>query len=527
MQNHKKMGRILSIVLCMAMLLSLFSVQVFADKATFAPPTAAMSVDSKIITAAAHSQGYITPEVLGINNTTSRATELPAGFSKNAEATTGTFTLNSAQRMAVLGVFGSDINEAANPYLYNYFYNCYATEKDQELAPFGTYTLSKDIGGGPNGAAISGGYDQNGQTVPASLYLRPDILIGIAPAKMADGKTIAYNDKINELPENNDTDPDNDYEPYQIDYVMVHVYSFLQTLYELSDTIDEIKADTGKTTRYGNPQIISGDVEKYVKGLESYVLKQLKKDGTKPLTVAVVDTSYTKKLRDSGSLQDGQYVVNTKDCSTQATTGYSRVGEFAADTTTNIVDAIGGLELHKDDEANGFANNYYIVTADQIADYADVVLFCDVLSSIPENSGNNAVTQFRQDLASNVSKGKDVDGIEMMTVAFDCVGSIGANSVENLLGMAYYTAYLYPQYLNQFDVAAYWYQNFYHISDLTKLKQVMATNFSDSSVQSAYAKQYSPSVPDYSKEAVEKKLSEFKAKADILSNWSSVDYSKL
>ena len=94
----------------------------------------------------------------------------------------------------------------------------------------------------------------------------------------------------------------------------------------------------------------------------------------------------------------------------------------------------------------------------------------------------------------------------MLTVAFDCVGSIGANSVENLLGMAYYTAYLYPQYLNQFDVAAYWYQHFYHVSDLSALKSVMATNFADSSIPTGYEKQYSPSIPDYNSDEVEAKI---------------------
>ena len=509
-KTTRRLGsRLFAVLLSLAMITSLFAMHGSAAKANFAAPTKSMKIDKSQITVAAHSQGYITPEVLGLTNTTSRSMELPA----NDDGTVG-MAYDKAQQMAVLGVFGSDINKNPNPFLYNYFFNTYAQATDGVTpSGFGTYTLSKDVGGGPPSAAASGGYNKYGIIVPASLYLEPDILIGISPIS-EDGKTTGYTNALNAYNEAKQVaDPAaGTYDPYQVSYEMAHVYSFLQTLYDLSDIVDEIKKnDSSKTTRYGDPQIISGDVEKYVKGLVAYTQKKLKEDNAKPLVVACVDTGYTKTLKDGGNLAAGQYVLNDKTCSTQATTAYSRVGEFVADCCTNIIDAIGGLERKSGDTTNSFANDYYVATADQIIQNADVILFCDVLSSVPENQGNSKVDEFKQDLADHATTASlrnKVNDIEMMSSTFDCVGSIGANSVENLLGMAYYTAYLYPQYLNQFDVAAYWYQNFYHVSDLDKLQSVMANNFATSSVQNAYADKYSAAKMNYSKDDVEAKIIE-------------------
>ena len=64
------------------------------------------------------------------------------------------------------------------------------------------------------------------------------------------------------------------------------------------------------------------------------------------------------------------------------------------------------------------------------------------------------------------------------------------------------------QYLNQFEVAAYWYEKFYHISDLKKLQSTMERNFATSSVQDAYATKYSAATMNYSKEDIEAKIVE-------------------
>ena len=57
--------------------------------------------------------------------------------------------------------------------------------------------------------------------------------------------------------------------------------------------------------------------------------------------------------------------------------------------------------------------------------------------------------------------------------------------------------------------------------------EVIPMNFSNGGFIWAWNEKCADKITPQIKEAVEKKLSEFKAKADILSNWSSVDYSKL
>ena len=513
--NRRPLARLMAVLMALAMVVSVVFMQAGAEKAEFAPPTKAMVVDQKNwITTAAHSQGWITPEVLGITNTTSRTQELPV----NEDGSVG-MTLENAKKHAALGVFGSDINDVPNPYHYNYFFNVYAAANGLQASPLGTYTLSQGIVGiGPAQAATTPGYSKYGTTVPGSFYLEPDILIGVGSIdNSTNPPTTGYTAALNTYNEAKlAAEPGaKAYNPYQIDYITPHVYSFLQTMYELADVVDQIKeADNTKVTRYGDPQVITSDIEKYVKGLESYVIKQMKEDNVEPLTVAVVDSGVTNTLRSSNLIQSNEYVLNDKNTSSQSTTTFSRVGEFVEDTSINLVDAIGNLDKQTTPlEANNRNYNatYYVCTADQIAELADVVLFCDVLSSVPENQGNSKVNEFKQDVVDRCTTQalkEKVKDIEVMASTFDCVGSIGANSCENLLGMAYYTAYLYPQYLNQFDVAAYWYENFYHVSDLDKLQSVMASNFATSSVQDAYADQYSAANLNYDKQAIEDKIIE-------------------
>ena len=486
--NHRIVRRVFALVLAMTMVASLFAIRISAATADFEAPESAMTVNKNLITVSAHSQAFLLPEIIGLTNTTSRNMELPDVFATNAGDTQTAISLNEAKKTAILGVFGSNINENPNPYMYNYFYNAWATENEATLAPVGDYTMSTGIGNmfSPSNAANEGGItDASGMTVPVSIYLNQDILLGCNPRS---GSRTGYTDVIAAYNQAKGTN----YAPYQVDYEMSHVYSFLQNLYAMSDIAHEINQKNGKTWRYTDPEVISGDVEKYVKGLEAYVLKKLEEDNKAMQVVAVVDTSYTSRMRKAGTIKNNEWVLNTKDCSTQQTTLYSRVAEFAADTTTNLVDKLGLTEadlIKTPADRGNFVNNFYKVTSDQIADNADLVLFTDVTMATTNEAGDRKVDEFKQDLSNtlvNKSLVDKVEDLEMMTSAFDCVGSIGANSVENLLGMAYFTAYIYPEYLDQFAVAAYWYNNFYHISNMGKLRSTMSSNFATSSVRKGY-----------------------------------------
>ena len=491
--------RVLSVVLLLALVISCVPITASAEKMKFTAPTEAMEVDKNIITMAAHSQGWVAPEVLGINNVTARSMEVPDAYTNGfSEA-----TFNTATGAVCLGVFGSDINSNPNPYMYNYYYNCFADETDR--TEFGTYTLSKDIGGGPMNAAASGGYDDgNGNTICASLYLRPDILLGIMPID-AVNNTTGYTNAINALPENSDDDPENDYNPYQVNYTTTRVYNFLNCMYELSDICNEITEKTGKTTRYDNPYIITSDLEKYVKGIQAYVIKQINENNLTLDTVAVVDAKVTTYLRSINVLASNEYALNSVDNNTGGNTAaYSRIAEFVQDTTNNLVDVLG-LEKESGNVDSNKQGEYYVATADQIAKNCDIIMTADAIVAGAEKGDLNSAT-----LQNDVIKGCTTDTlaarakneVQCMSYQFECVGSIGVNSVENLLGMAYYTAYLYPEYFNQFEVAAYWYQNFYHISDNAALKSAMLANFKGASVQKDYADKYTCDISGYNDTAI-------------------------
>ena len=507
--NHRVLRRVFALVLAMAMVTSLLAIRISAATADFKAPEKAMTVDKNLITVSAHSQAFLLPEIIGLTNTTSRNTELPDVFATNAEdAGPATMCLNDAQKTAILGVFGSNINQKPNPYMYNYFYNAWATENEKDLAPVGEYTMSTGIGNmfSPANAANAGGITDpaTGMEIPVSIYLKQDILLGCNP-RSEDGKT-GYTDVIAAY---NSAYKDT-YAPYEVDYEMSRVYSFLQNLYSMAGVAHEINDQTGKTWRYSDPTVIAGDVEKYVKGLEAYVMKKLKEDNRTPEVVAVVDTSYTTKMRQSGKIANNEWVLNTSECSTQRTTSHSRVAEFAADTTTNLADVLGGDLIETPGDIQGVNNNFYKATSDEIAQNADLVLFTDVTMSTTGEASDRKITEFKQNLVDTLQDTKlvnKVDSLEMMTSAFDCVGSIGANSVENILGMAYFTAYIYPEYLDQFAVAAYWYNNFYHISSASALKSTMASNFATSSVREAAGNRSAKNL-DYDKAAVEAQIIE-------------------
>ena len=492
--------RSLSIVLLLAIIVSCVPITASAEKMNFTAPTEAMEIDKNVITMAAHSQGWVTPEVLGINNVTSRASEVPDAFTNGFSES----TFNNASGKVCLGVFGSDINSNPNPYMYNYYYNCFADEADR--TEFGTYTLSKDIGGGPMTAAASGGYDDgNGNTICASLYLRPDILLGIMPID-AVNNTTGYTNAINALPENSDDDPENDYNPYQVNYTTTRVYNFLNCMYELSDICNEITEKTGKTTRYDNPYIITSDLEKYVKGIQAYVIKQINENDLTLDTVAVVDAKVTMYLRSINALASNEYALNSIDNNTGGNTAaYSRIAEFVQDTTNNLVDVLD-LEKKSGNVDSNKQGEYYVATADQIAENCDIIMTADAIVAGAEKGDLNSAT-LQNDVirgcTSDTLAARAQNDIQCMSYQFECVGSIGVNSVENLLGMAYYTAYLYPEYFNQFEVAAYWYQNFYHISDNAALKSAMLANFKGASVQKDYEEKYTCDISEYDNTAIE------------------------
>lgn len=464
----KQLKRVISVAAAASMALTM-SVPAFAANATYTVPTSPLTVDENLILCAAHAQADVSPEILGITNTTDRANEVPNDYD-----------LDKAQTSALMGTFGGDINEAPNPYLYNWRYNSYAAKNGLPLAE--KHTLG-GIGGHPNSVDAEI-VDSLGTS--RSLYYRPDILVGTA---LTGSNTSGYEELAAQLPENQDSDTTNDYKPYVINYAMSRTYDFLDTLNDLANTCQQITAaDSAKHTRYGDPTIIAGDVAKYAKGLQCYVLDRLEKDNAAQKTVAIVDPINSK---------DGTFLAVDENTSVQGTTTNSRAGEFLADTTENIVQKLG--KTATTGNIGTAEKTYYTLTAKEILQ-ADVI----VISGVQNQDSSESA--FREELIkyldpSDTALAAKAENVPIMSTRFSCCGSIGANSVENVLGMAYWTAFCYPEYMNPVYVATYWYKNFYHITDNTSLKTIIATNFASASIPAGY--DYTTDITNFDEEAVE------------------------
>lgn len=202
-------------------------------------------------TCAVHAAGEAVAYYLGIDNTTIRQ----SSFSPTEEdyATQNFF-----------GLFGSNMNQNPDTYLWNYFYNFYAAENG--LAVTADDAVPQLIaGGGPASADDSG----------ASTALRPDILIGI----QAKDTAASYAAQIAAVEENNDDDPSNDYDPILVPWNASSYPVIIQNMYQIAEAAQQV----GKPTRYDaeGAEPASGAIasaqayEDIVLGAQYYVLQQI------------------------------------------------------------------------------------------------------------------------------------------------------------------------------------------------------------------------------------------------------------
>ncbi|MGI6205424.1 MAG: S-layer homology domain-containing protein [Anaerovoracaceae bacterium] len=409
-------------------------------------PTSPMTVDESLITCAAHAQADVTPEVLGITNTTDRKREVPADYDEDF-----------AKSSVLIGTFGTDINSNPNPYLYNWAYNSWAVNHGATLAE--KHTLG---GMTANPTAVDTEVVAELGTV-RSLYYRPDILVGTNSGD--------YSTLIADLPENKDSDTTNDYDPVIISYPITTCNDFIENMYELANAAEDImKADSSRTTRYGDPLDIADELTSYTVGIQSYVLEQLQKNNAEKKTVAIFDPVQS---------QDGVFYCVDDTISTQGTTQHARVGEFLAQTTKNVATELGKTPTNV--EISGANKAYYSLTAEEIVANSDIVVTGGV-----EVDRNFSEDQIREMLLqyidpSNTELVNKAKTMPIMSSSFQTAGTIGANSIENLLGMAYWTAYCYPEYVNPVYAATYWYNHFYHVTDNEKLATIIDSTMSTAS----------------------------------------------
>lgn len=437
----------LSFVLALTMVASVFAISATASAATltWTIPTKPMEVDDSIVKVAGHAANTTTVHYLGGNLVTARSTG----------ATSTEYPQSVKYVAAEYGIYGSNLTDSPDPYIWNHLYNLKADDEDKV-----TDTI-KPVSGNPMGADLTpqSGYEDLTLTgtdqVPHSIGMKADVLLG---TNGSGGKT--YDDYIKLMK--------GDYDPIQVAYKASNLGDFIDDMYNLSDAI----VKSGKKGRYGDTTKIANDYEAYIKGLQLYVMSQIDAGKVEKKTIAVINSTPNS---------DGTYTAYTSSV-TAGTAASCRAAEYIETTTNNLIDVLGV-------ENSGTAENkQYLLTAEQL-------LKADAIYTTVQ--GNNTTGEaFREQLktATGVSDDKipaiyshDPDG----------VFGIQMNSVENIAGIGIYQGFMYPEILNPVYAYTYIVENFYHVTEAKDYKAVTETLLADCSLPKGYEADASGYTTDY------------------------------
>ncbi|MCC8029719.1 MAG: hypothetical protein LIO75_08010, partial [Lachnospiraceae bacterium] len=470
MKKRKALKRTLAVTLSAAMVAG-SAISALAAEYNFEPPHSSMEVEDDIITVSVHRAGSVLPEILGMNTV--------CGFSMiNGSMPT---TLEEAKTKLMLGVFGTDANDSPDPYYYNYFYNFYAEAEGLELSGDAVIIPENNVAASPAKADTTI-IDEYGTSI--SLAGRPDVLIGVSSSNSADdldGYDALIQAIRDGLGEDYYQEGDEDYSPYLISYTTTTTYDMISALNETANVMNVITAKTGKTGRYGDPLAIAEQFGDYVCGVSTYVLSELENQGLEQKTMAVVQTINT---------DDGTVDLATAD--TMDATSYVRGAEYVNYVAKNIADEIGTTGI----------------TGDQLLE-ADVVIISG------SNGGSGADTDLPNTFADLMEvlgvsgyEESDLEGKMVITSNPDSIYGITMNSIENGMGFGYFIGYMYSDILDidPVEMCAYFYEQFYHVSDFDSLQSITNTTFSDVTLPEGL----STDLSDYNTDDINAKLAQGK-----------------
>ncbi len=367
---------------------------------------------SKYVTAFSNRAAEPAPEVLGLCNVSTNEQ-----WCKNGEQT---------WKAPYFYIFGdSTYNTSANPLMVNSVLN--RNEGSSSHSPsMVVYSVKRSPG-----SSLQTYSNENGKKV---WDQKPDVILGQSGSDNyntdeyaggtgdPDYKTYGAGD------EGNTGD-------YGVMYEMDNTYTMIGSMYNLADAANKAAKATGKTTRYGNPTTIAADFERYVKGTQGYILKQLAKNGGKKKTVCLIN-----------GYSDGKYVIlKTGEKDSQTATSDNRYLEATQNVATNIADTIGTTATKEQVESCDL-----IMFGGQNEDMAKAE---EYLSGLSTEAQSKAYW-----VSENGSNGS-------------CYGVV-MNSVENAQNIGRILGCLYPEYVDQSDWVAYYYQNFYHLKS-DKLAEVI------------------------------------------------------
>ena len=384
-----------------------------AFAATFAVPTAPLNTNDGVVKVVAARAGQIAPLILGA--------DLVA--STNLGASDGSFSGANA----ILGVFGSDINAKPDPWLYNYFYNL--DKPDNQKVANATISQQQADGTAPPPEVII-----------AELTHRPDIILtqaeGTGDPDSTAQRFSGYVNVINDLPENTDSDPSNGYAPSFFTCSTSGLVIQTQNLIELAKAINTVAGAKNLKTRYGNPYDSAVNYDKYVWGYYFYIKQKLDSgELTKKSSAVLTNTA------DSGA----NWTLAARTTSTARPS--SRLIEYVQDNTNLLNETLG-------------VNS---ATLEQ-------VLACDVVIA----TGNNGPILRTAAATAGIA---EADLPVIINTLPLCLYGMVMQTHENALGIPLIQSIIYGDELgiNPVYAAAYFYENFFHITDNNALQETVNT----------------------------------------------------
>ena len=483
----KTAKRLLAVLLALMMVVGTMTVSTFAVE--YEAPTSGMEAEDIYITGAAYAASTVVFSILGVNVTSSNG----AGI-YNSGGSSSSYGTDSSN----LGIFGSDINDSPDPYLYNYFYNLNSTSSgygdysvdDMSAWTATPYTLRWDANKKQSQGQASGSttISINGvtKTCNPAFYYEPDILIGSASSYASE--LASYQATYNE-----------DYDPTIIATVTVSTGSarsdglrLVYKMFEMSENLvdigyaidgtdneDSIAATTGKITRYDQSAYEIGvDYDKYNRGLY-YWAQSAFADGT--LT----------ELRYADSI--------SYDSTTQTwtiSTGAGRANEYASAVGENIYELLTDGYTFEDGTTITGSVDGYSLTTDQLIE----------ILTVEDEDGNEYPGVVVGSAGSDPVYTDLTDaGISFIDNLPECVYGMTMGSTENGMGIAFFLSFFYADQCEDLDpvsVIGYWLEHFYHVSDTDAMQTVLENMLSEADLNSAYSSE-DLDIDRYDDEAIE------------------------
>lgn len=480
----KKFKRFVSLLTGAAVCASLsVAVPVSAATATgYVAPSHGVTANDKILGGSAYAASTVSLSVLGINITSSNGAGIwNAGGDNQAGA-------------ANLGIFGSDINDNPDPYLYNFYYNSskYGGGEDYNTQDYSSWTAtpySIRCDGAKVGPA---GLDTNTtlivsvggttKTFNAAFFYEPDILI----ASSMDG----YADYIKQY---NDTYNTN-YDPTIVTHTCpmnahsdglgleYNQFDMAAGLIEIAKAVQDTMEETGKTTRYAEgPYEIAVNYDKYGRGLYYYAQSKFASGALTKINYAssvTYDASTDSWAVVDSTTRQAQYasgIGNNIYDLLKAGYKFSDGSTVSPTTITTTTRGPGAGGATSQVETQGF----YLTTSQLI----------EILNApTASNAKATGVIIGAVGIGDGYAELLDA-GVRFLSDLPECVYGMTMQTVENGMGIPFYLSYFYYDQDNSFDPAsmiAYWMEHFYHISDTTAMRTVVNNMLTDSDLPAHY-----------------------------------------